>query len=128
MLFQASITIPAQTPVTEPLLTRVTLGPGTIRTIRAEFPFGCAELAGILVRRELHQIWPVTAGEYVAWENDTVEFPADFPLLERPYEVTVEAVNYDLLHSHTITVNIDLTPQASRAPGVGRSGLLEALR
>lgn len=124
MLYQHTITIPSSTLIEAPYEEDIPLGPGILSLIRAEFPYGCGELAGVALVRGSHQFWPLTPGEYASWNDGALESAEEYPLDDEPYTVTVRSVNYDALNSHTITLALVITPP----PSAQQTGMLSALR
>lgn len=108
MLFQRTVTIPAATLVTAEHVETIDLAPGTGVKVRVEFPPGCGELAGVMLKRGIHQVWPITPGEYASWDGGAVESAEEIRLTEEPFELSIHAVNYDVLNPHTVTIAISV--------------------
>jgi hypothetical protein len=72
------------------------------------FPAGCSGLVGVRILRGPLQLYPLTVGEWIISDDETVHFPADFELDERPYTLTLEGYNIDEAYNHTVSVSITL--------------------
>ena len=124
MLFSADITVPIATLVTAEHVETLTLAPGVLSRIHVEFPPGCAELVGVRFMQAIHQVWPVSEGEYVAWDAGYLETVDELDLGPAPHRLEIHCVNYDSLNDHTVSVLCIVTPAA--LPG-GQS-VLDRLR
>jgi len=108
MLFRYSLTIPAGTTEAEPETDTVRIVHGILRHVSISFPPGCAALAHVAVLQHRHQIIPSNAGEYLAWDALTIDWPEDIPLAEVPYRLTLVGWNEDDTYPHTGTFRFDI--------------------
>lgn len=106
MLYQVSLTIPANTPETEPVSERLTLTLGVSTRREVEFPDGCCGLVGAAVHHLGVQIVPWSHGIWVQSSGNVVVDDSPYPLTTPPYFFTLFAYNEDTVNEHTITLRI----------------------
>lgn len=123
MLFQVKLTIPANTPINNPVRETITMLPGVISAVKVGFPPGCTALAHIRILHKEVQIVPLPSGQWLAWDNFIYEWSEHYQLEETPYSLILEGYNNDYLYSHTITCAFVLDNQA----GVWNSDILAML-
>jgi len=118
MFYSVALTIPANTPESNPGEERVQLTHGVITHIEVEFPAGCRGKVYAYVRDSLHQVWPTnpdgkfrTDGRVIAWD-DYLE------IFQSPYVLTVGGWNNSTKYPHTITFYFELTPRDIAERGV----------
>ena len=108
MLFTASLTIPANTPVNVPLAQRIPVHAGTVRRVWVRWRWGTARLCGCRLLREESQVWPLTPQEWFYSSVYPVEFDEEYLIDKEPYYFDLEAYNEDDLFSHRLWVAIEV--------------------
>jgi hypothetical protein len=98
----------AEGKVSEPERVSFPLTHGKVIDVSLTFPAGCSGLVGVRILRGSLQLYPLTVGEWIVSDDETVHFPADFELDERPYALTLEGYNVDDTYTHTVSVSITL--------------------
>lgn len=106
MLYKKEITIPINTLKGSPMRTDIELAVGVVTRVSLSFPAGCAGLVGLRVRDGLHQVWPLTHGEWFITDNFTIDFPEKRFLTKGAKTYTVESFNRDTHYEHTVTVQV----------------------
>jgi hypothetical protein len=108
MFYEFKLTIPANTPATDPTEQTVQLSPGIISHVELQFPRGTVGLVHVVVRRALHQVWPTNPDGDIAAEGINVSWADDYDLSEPPFELTLSGYNLDDTFDHTITFRFEL--------------------
>lgn len=118
MFYRYSLTVPACTPATAPTSTIMYLAYGIIHHVALSFPPGCASLVHASIWRLEHQLWPTNPDQQFAWDNFTiVNRNESFPLVTRPYRLTLRAWTEDDTFSHKIVCRIGLRLPEPHRPG-----------
>ena len=123
MNFRQAFELTSDHTKSSPLRREIRLAPGKITKVDFHFPAGCAGLVGARVLRGSFQLWPLTAGQWIVTSGETPTMPETFLLNERPYSVTFEGYNEDIVNHHTITVAV-----AVEIPDVISEELLEVFK
>ena len=108
MLYQRSLTIPANTPESSPVSATLKLTVGTITRMEVEFPAGCVYQVGARVRDKGWQVMPWTRDEWLNSENYVVFCDAPYPLASAPYVLTLIGYNEDTVNDHTLQLRVTL--------------------
>lgn len=106
MNYRYGFELNAEGKITEPERVSFPLTHGRVKDIRLTFPAGCSGLVGVRILRGPLQLYPLTVGEWIVSDDETVPIPGYFDLDERPYEVTLEGYNVDDTYNHTVAVSI----------------------
>lgn len=106
MLYQAHLTIPANTLEIAKVETILKLPQGIINKVEVAFPPGCNALAHVQVYIKEHLVFPSSPDDSFAWDNYTEQWAEDFNLNEAPYELAFRGWNLDENYEHTITLRI----------------------
>lgn len=110
MFYVFPITIPKNTPQSDPLITEITLGPGEITRVGVGFVWGNAGLAYVQIWRAEHQMWPTNAPVAFAW-NDIYYWWDESEKCTGPTEPwSIRCWNLDERNSQDIEVCIGILP------------------
>jgi hypothetical protein len=115
-LFYAwDVTVPAGTEDSAPIEQTLKLTKGTVTKVSIKFPAGCSGLVKVRVFHEEFQLVPLTKGEYVTGDDETVDAEMLYELGSRPYALKLRASSPGCQYDHTITVRVTLMPTAYAA-------------
>jgi len=103
MLYQVSLTIPANTPKTDPASKTIRIHEPVLYRIGAHFPPGCCHLPYVAIYYGHVQLWPSREGEWVSGDNVTIWDDPYLEFKDYPYELILKGYNEDTAFSHTIT-------------------------
>lgn len=113
MLFQAALTIPANTAATVPVTQLLGIGYGIITRVLVRPRPGHHALAHMLIKYHEHQIAPST--ENMDFHGDT--FPIDYDehleIFQPPFELKLVGWNDDDTYEHEFDVFIVILPRAA---------------
>jgi hypothetical protein len=123
--YLVEVTVPSQTPASDPQVTRIEVYPGMVTQEWFGFPPGCYGLAHIQVWHHGIQLWPFSPHESFHWDGYVYELTDRYPIDSEPYELVVKTWNEDDTYDHALTFAVEIEP----APLVaGTEGLAEVLR
>lgn len=108
MIYQKSITVPANTAVANASTATLEVNKGFIYQVNAIIPAGVAGLAGIRILDGLYQAYPSTPNEWFTGDDTHHNFSDSYIKDTPPYEFTIEAYNLDDTYEHTLTVLIGM--------------------
>ena len=123
MFYRYSLTVPASTPATAPVILTCALTHGIVHQVEVAFPPGCAALVHVSLWRYEHQVWPTNPDESFAWDNYTIVITNEaFGITEVPYELSLRAWSEDTAYPHTIVCRVGVKLPELHRPGswVGR--------
>jgi len=123
MIFQKTLTIPAETEQANPTMIRMHLTAGTLSLIHPLVPSGCYGLTGVRIMRGGFQLWPMNEGEWFVADGFTDTFPMQFELDAAPYEITIEGYNLDETYDHSISFRVEINRTGD--PGLSLLGIIE---
>ncbi len=106
MLHVYALTVPANTPESNPRTLDITIDNDALLFVAVRFPPGPHALMGVSLWYGEEQIFPQDVGSWVVGDNEVVW---DFILWrcpERPCPLTIKAYNNDDTYSHTCYVRI----------------------
>lgn len=106
MIYTRNITIPANTPASNPTLQRMKISLGLIYKVEMQFPPGCGGLAHIVINDGGYQVWPSTTDSDFATDDYTISFEDTFLKQADPAEMQVYGYNEDETYEHTIQVRL----------------------
>lgn len=110
MYYQATVTVPPNTPESAPLVSLLTLTAGVITTLRVGFPPGCSGLCHVQVREKGWQIVPWSLSESLHWDSYVFELLPQYVMAADPYDLTLLTWNLDDSYEHTIFVGVEVIP------------------
>jgi len=116
MFFAWDITIPADTPETSPEEQTLKLTKGVITRMDVKFPPGCHGLVHVRLLRSEFQLVPLSRGEWVTGDAETVPTEGYYELTETPAQLKFVAFNDDDTYDHAVTVRVSIIKQEVAAP------------
>lgn len=123
MLFQATLTIPPDTPESDQVSVRLPVSSGITDYVFVCFPPGPRALARVSIWYHSTQLWPFTPGEYFEWDGYVFAFRDRIVIEQEPLELVVRGWNEDDSFEHKITfmVTIDPAPDVQELRQLRRS-------
>ena len=116
MIFSYSVTTPALTLKTAPVITRMKLTGGVIHKMDIAFPPGAQNLMHVTIHDAIHQVLPTNAEGDFASDNEVISFPVSFLLEDHPFEMQIFTWNDDDTYPHTCLVRLGILPKAVVSP------------
>jgi hypothetical protein len=104
MLFETSLTIPANTQKENPSRVLLPVSEGTVEKVWVRWRWGSANLCGVRMGYNSFQYWPLTLGGWYPSNVESLEFAESKTLVNDPFEITVEGYNLDDTYEHTVWV------------------------
>ena len=111
MLFQASITIPANTTEAAPTTQALTIARGIITEFKVRPRPGHAALAHLVILHGSHQIAPSTPDMSIAGDAFPVDWADYYEFYEPPYQLVLKGWNDDDTYPHTFDVYAAILPR-----------------
>jgi len=101
VLYQRSITVPANTPQSSPIVENIELRGEVIKRATVFFPSGCFALVRVAVYQGLKQIAPYEEGRWIVGDDEEIELLTRYVLYEQPTTLTLKLWNEDDTFDHT---------------------------
>lgn len=130
MLFQASITIPADTSQASPTTETLMIAHGIITKLMVRPRPGHAALAHLVILHHEHQIAPSTEGMDIHGDTAPIDWEEYYESYQAPYELKLKGWNDDDTYEHTFDVFVAVLPRSAtiaRALGTTLKGLFGIL-
>jgi len=120
MFFAWDITIPAGRSEANPLTQVLKLTAGVIVKGDIKFPRGCHGIVKVRLLHREFQLVPLSSGEWVTGDDETISFPEYFEIKGRPFSLKFVGCSPNSGYDHTITIRITMLPRniASMLPVV----------
>lgn len=103
MHYSFDLTIPENTTEAGKISLVCPVNYGILREIEIFFPWGCAGLVHVQLYKAINQIFPSNKDESYKDNDYHLKFEEYYPILEKPYELTLWGWNLDDYFSHVIT-------------------------
>ena len=111
MLFEASITIPANTTKADPTVVIMKVALGIITKMMVRPRPGHAALAHMVILHHEHQIAPSTEGMSFSGDTFPIDWEEYYESYQPPYELKLIGWNDSDYFSHTFTVFVVILPR-----------------
>jgi hypothetical protein len=111
MLFQASITIPAQTTAADPTTEIMQIAHGIITKFMIRPRPGHAGLCHLVILHHEHQIAPSTEGMSLYGDSWPIDWDDYYESYQPPYEIKLKGWNDDDSYEHTFDVFVAVLPR-----------------
>lgn len=111
MLFEASITIPADTASTSPTTEILKIAHGIITKFMVRPRPGHAALAHLVILHHEHQIVPSTEGMDIHGDTSPIDWEEYYESYQPPYELKLKGWNDDDSFPHTFDVFVAILPR-----------------
>ena len=128
MFWTWDITVAAGTAEADPVTQTLKLSKGTITGIDIKFPAGCHGQVKVRLLRSEFQLVPLSGGEWVTGNDETVPTESYYELDETPAELKFLGCSPLATHPHTVTVRVAVQPAEVASPGRTLGGLVDTLR
>lgn len=115
VVYHGDLTIPPQTPPTDPARKELRLEPGRVSRISVFFPWGHGGLTGFRLTRGGEQLFPFPPGTWLIGNDQVYDFPLAVVLTDEPVSVWLEGYNQDEYYEHTVYVQLILEPEQAVA-------------
>ena len=112
MFFAWDVLIPANTAEASPKTQILKLSKGVITRVDVKFPAGCHGMVRVRLFRYEHQLIPLTGGEWVTGNAESVPTEGYYELVEDPPQLKVVGCSPGASYNHTVTVRIQVLPKA----------------
>lgn len=117
MIFETTLTVPADTSADAPASVEMPLAHGIIHKVEVAFPPGCHNEVLVSIRRALHQVYPTNPGVGFRADAYTISYPTWYPLEDEPYTMVVEGWSPGTSYDHEIVVRLGVLPRDVLEPG-----------
>jgi len=128
VIYVFDLTVPANTPYTNPVTLDCEIDPGVVSQAEVIFPPGCAGLVRCAVFRELTQLWPHNPDSSFRGDGETIRWSEDYQVWEEPFVFVLKGWSDDDTYDHTITLRINVLRTQDTVGGARASGLPDYLR
>jgi len=105
-VYVAKITIPANTPSSNPVETTVTVEGDVITKIIVLIPAGVRALAGISIFYGIKQYFPREEDTWITGDNESIPFDVYISLPESPCQLKIKGYNDDTKYQHTFYLRL----------------------
>lgn len=102
MQYRGALTVPADTPETDPASLTLAVCYGDLRRIVVCFPAGHAGLVDLQVFYRGRQIIPTTPGSTFRGDDLVIDLPETYPLHDPPFELILLGWSSGSTYEHTI--------------------------
>jgi len=111
MIFAWDITITADKKAASPKTEILKLSKGVITKIEIKFARGCHGMVKVRLLHQEAQLVPLSRGEWITGDDETVSFPEFFELWTTPYQLKFVGCSPGTTYEHTVTVRIAVLPK-----------------
>lgn len=109
MFYEFALTIPANTPETDPVSMLAPLVAGTIDHVEVQFWAGHRGNVHVRIFDRQHQVWPTNLDDWLTSEAYTISFDEQYVLVDRPYTLIIEGYNEDTDYEHQVIVRFTVS-------------------
>ena len=113
MFYAWDITISANTLDATPKEQILKLTHGIVTSIEIKFPSGCNGMVNVRILHRRSQLVPLSSGEWVTGNDETVPTETEFNLKANPFELIFVGCSPSTTYDHTITVRINIEKDIS---------------
>jgi len=111
LFFAWDIPVDADTSEATSKTQRLILTAGVITSVDIKFPAGCHGLVKVRIKHWESPLVPLSRGEWVTGDDETVKAQMYFELPKGPYELKFQGCSPGTAYAHTITVRITVLPK-----------------
>jgi len=116
MLFETSITIPANTAKVDSIVTIMKIAHGIVTKIMVRPRPGHTALAHCVILHHEHQVAPSTEGMDFHGDAAPIDWEEYFEVYQPEYELTLQGWNEDDTYPHTFDVFVAILPRKAVLP------------
>lgn len=129
MYYSYPVVVPANTPESSPVVTRIKLTAGVLHRVECVFPAGCRGMVHLAIQHQGSQQWPQTQGYSFAAEGFTIGIDDRYELPADINELVAIAWSPGTTYQHTLTVRVGVLPKEVFEPQPAvMSGLSKLLK
>jgi len=107
-VYAGTLTVPPQTPLTQPARNFIDLPRGMITRVDILIPWGHGGLTGLQIWVQETPILPAPPGAWVVGNDSLYTFPVTIPIDQEPLGVWLVGYNEDEYYEHTFYVFVTL--------------------
>lgn len=111
MFFAWDITVETTHTEAAPKTQILKLSKGVITRADIKFPAGCRGFVKVRLLRSEFQLVPLSKGEWVTGDDETVPTESYYELFETPTQLKFVGCSPDATYDHTVTVRISVVPK-----------------
>ena len=104
MFYTVEIDVPANTAIETPTRTVLKVSRGILRHVWFRWRWGSADLCGVRVTYQSHQIVPFNLTEWIRSFDQMIDFEEELEIDSEPYELAIETYNLDDTFAHAVWV------------------------
>ncbi len=108
VFYSTSLTIPANTPILDPLRTSLAISSGVVRRVWVRWRWGSADLCGVRMHYREFQHWPFSGSEWFPSSPYPLDFADSLPITQEPLELAIEGYNLDDTYAHTVWIAFEI--------------------
>ena len=109
MLYQKTVTIPANTPENDPVTSEIVLSVGVMKSLRVYFPPGHGGLTHVQVWLQDYQLLPWERGEWAVGDDLSIVDNSQRVIYEKPTIVKIIGWNEDTQYNHNVYVFVEMS-------------------
>ena len=127
LIYVADITVPANTPESDPEIYYVELEGVWLRRIQVVFPPGCARMVKVKIMYGIYQLAPRPYGSWLAGDDEKISVEINKRLPDTPTRLKIITHSEGTTYSHTITFRFWVLEKYSEHPYIAMSELIRRL-
>jgi hypothetical protein len=112
LFFAWDISVTAGTAEATPKTQVLKLTSGVLTGVDVKFPSGCHGLVKVRLKHWESPLVPLSRGEWITGDDESVKAPMYFELPKGPYELKFEGASPSASFDHTVTVRVSILPRA----------------
>lgn len=116
VIYVKNITIPPNTPKTDPIEEIIELEGEVLDSIEILIPYGVIAVAGVAVFYGKYQLTPKPDGEFITGNGETIKDPIKWELPERKTYLRILAYNESQNYPHTFYLRFIITEKEIAKP------------
>lgn len=127
MIFDYTLTIPANTPESAPEPLELPLTHGIIHKIAVIFQAGCRHQVSLVIKRGLHQVWPTNPDGALKGDFFPIEGPVWYELEDEPYVLEAYGWSPGTTYDHVVTIRLWIARREILIPPSESEGIISKL-
>jgi hypothetical protein len=111
LFFAWDITVPANRLESTPLEETLKLTAGVITRLDIKLPAGCNGLVKVHLLHDEFQLVPLSRGEWVTGDDETIPTEAYYELASPPYSLKFVGCSPGTTYDHVVTIRVSVLPK-----------------
>jgi len=107
LIYEFTLTVPADTKKESPVTKRLKLTAGVITRMSWFWPIGTHQLGHLQVYEGKYQLWPSNPDGDLTGDGESYTFD-EYHVLKKPYVLMMKAWNDDDTYEHTVTLRFNI--------------------